>query len=403
MQSVGRICGGVLLIVGTALGGGMLALPMATAAAGYLPAFGLFVAIWLLTLIASFYILEANCYLPAGAHFISMARQTLGRVGATVTTALIFIFLYTLLSGYTAGGSDLANTLLHWLHFSWAPQLGTVLFVLVFAVVLYLGVLTVDWVNRGLMLVKFGAYFLLIVLMLPHVHTIIHARHSIVHIPAAILIVLTAFGFGGIIPSIRQYFQTDIPALRVTIVVGSLVPLVCYLLWNLCVQGSIQAQGATGLIAMAHAPNAVSQLTEQLAQRYQGSPVASIVDWFTSICVTTSFLGVSLGLFDLVADTCGLAKRGLDGVKVLLLTLLPPLLIVILAPGIFMQALSYAGALCVVLLILLPTLMVWRGRQQSVRQGQAGEYRVWGGQYLLFATMLAGGLLTVFSFYRLWL
>lgn len=35
-------------------------------------------------------------------------------------------------------------------------------------------------------------------------------------------------------------------------------------------------------------------------------------------------------------------------------------------PGIYLQALSYAGICCVILLLLLPSVMAWRGRKALV-------------------------------------
>ena len=77
----------------------------------------------------------------------------------------------------------------------------------------------------------------------------------------------------------------------------------------------------------------------------------------------TAFLGVSLGLFDFLADGLKLKKSGQQGISILALTFLPPLAVVLTNPGIYLQALSYAGVCCVILLLLLPTVMAWRGRK----------------------------------------
>ena len=77
----------------------------------------------------------------------------------------------------------------------------------------------------------------------------------------------------------------------------------------------------------------------------------------------TAFLGVSLGLFDFLADGLNLKKNGSQGKFTLALTFLPPLIVVLINPGIYLQALNYAGVCCVILLLLLPAVMAWRGRQ----------------------------------------
>ena len=77
----------------------------------------------------------------------------------------------------------------------------------------------------------------------------------------------------------------------------------------------------------------------------------------------TAFLGVSLGLFDFLSDGLNMKKSGQQGKWVLALTFLPPLLVVLTYPGIYIQAFNYAGICCVILLLLLPAAMAWQGRK----------------------------------------
>ena len=91
-----KVFGGVLLIVGTSIGGGMLALPMAAAAGGFYHSIILFLGAWLVTVLAAFYTLEVNLWLPEDTNLISMAKVTLGRPGQLITW-ISYLLLYTLL------------------------------------------------------------------------------------------------------------------------------------------------------------------------------------------------------------------------------------------------------------------------------------------------------------------
>ena len=70
--------GGILLIVGTSIGGGMLALPVANAATGFWQSSLFLLICWSLMTFGAFFILEANLYLPPGKHMVSMSAATLG-------------------------------------------------------------------------------------------------------------------------------------------------------------------------------------------------------------------------------------------------------------------------------------------------------------------------------------
>ena len=71
----------------------------------------------------------------------------------------------------------------------------------------------------------------------------------------------------------------------------------------------------------------------------------------------------------------------------LLQAFVPPLLLVLLSPGIFITALNYAGTLCTILLVALPCLMAWSARYRTYL---AGDYQVIGGKFGLALAMLVG-------------
>lgn len=97
--------------------------------------------------------------------------------------------------------------------------------------------------------------------------------------------------------------------------------------------------------------------------------------------MATSFLSVSLSLSDFLADGLKVQKQGGGNFLIYTLTFGPPLLIVLFYPDVFLRSLSYAGISCLILMMLLPLLMVWRGRyhHELVHEG----YRVGGGKPLL--------------------
>src|SRR5205085_4149874 len=107
--------------------------------------------------------------------------------------------------------------------------------------VVYLGIRSVDYVNRGLMFVKFGAYFLLVLLLAPMVSHMKLLDGSISHITSAtaITVTITSFGYGTIVPSLRIYFGSDISGLKKAILIGSLIPLLCYIAWDAVIMGII--------------------------------------------------------------------------------------------------------------------------------------------------------------------
>ena len=358
-----KLIGGILLIVGTSIGGGMLALPVSTAEVGFSNSLFFLVFCWLIMTTGALLILEINLRLPAGSNMISMAKYTLGLPGQIIAWITYLFLLYTLLAAYISGGSDVFSALLLKLDLHWPSWITAIVYTFLFSLVVYSGIRSVDYVNRGLMFGKLGVYLLLIIIISPHISLMGLTGGTAKAFTGTLMILVTSFGFASIVPSLRDYFGEDLKSLRRAILLGSLIPLICYIVWDAVIMGVITREGEHGLIALMSSEHATSGLTNALNQAIPSQLINGFFNFFTSICMVTAFLGVSLGLFDFLADGLKLKKSGLQGKYTLILTFLPPLAVVLLNPGIYLHALSYAGVCCVILLLLLPTVMTWQGRK----------------------------------------
>ena len=382
-----KLIGCILLIVGTSIGAGMLALPIATASVGFVGSVVLLLGVWVVMTAGALLILEVNLWLPQNSNLISMAKVTIGPLGQMIAWLSYLLLLYSLLCAYIAGGSDLFHHLLSVAGIKIPAGVTATIFTILFGAIVYLGIRTVDYVNRGLMVVKFGAYLLLVVLLLPLINSTKLMLGDAYHITSvtAITVTITSFGYAAIVPSLRIYFAGDIRKLKTAIFVGSFIPLICYILWDMVIMGVIPLNGHHGLIAILQSKNSTSELVNVLNATAPYSSISFFVKLFTSICVLTSFLGVALCLTDFLLDGLQLEKQGMNNIFIHFITLFPPLIIILFFPGVFIKALQYAGIYCIVLLVLLPAWMAWNGRYHR-HLAKAG-YRVWGGRSLLILLM----------------
>lgn len=389
-----KLIGSILLIVGTSVGAGMLALPIATAQLGFIGSILLLFAVWFIMTAGAFLILEVNLWLPQNSNLISMARATIGPVGQIISWANYFLLLYSLLCAYIAGGSGLFQNLLTSANVQVPNAITTIGFVALFGFVTWLGVHAIDYTNRVLMIIKFTAYFLLVILLMPFVSAekILSGDMMSITSATAVMVTVTSFGYAAIVPSLRIYFAGDIQSLKKAILIGSLVPLVCYILWDMVIMGVIPLDGEHGLTAILQSKNSTSDLANTLSATAGRSSITFFTKLFTSIAVVTSFLGVSLCLVDFLADGFQLEKEGRSKVLIYAMTFIPPVAIVLFKPGIFVKALEYAGIYCVVLLMLLPAWMVWCGRY---KRGIANGFTVPGGKPLLLAVILISVVLLI--------
>ncbi|MCF2860171.1 aromatic amino acid transporter [Pseudoalteromonas sp. SMS1] len=379
-----KTLGSMLIVAGTTIGAGMLALPIASAGLGFTTSLILIIATWLLMTYTALLMLEVHQFANQEATLNTLAKQILGTKGQYIANfSMVFLF-YALCAAYIAGGgSQLGEKLSNLAGVKIAPQIGSVVLAVVVATIVALGTSTVDKLNRVLFTIKIIVLASLFFVLTPYVH----GQH-LLNMPieqglilSAIPVIFTSFGFHGSIPSIVKYVGLDIKTLRRVMIAGAALPLTIYVFWQLLSQGImaqealIQSENLQGLV------NAISGIAHS-------TRVHTFVTIFADLALATSFLGVSLGLFDFFADAFKQNNNGMDRVKTALITFIPPLGFALFYPQGFIMALGYAAIALVVLAIFLPVAMVWQQRKDNT----AG-YQVRGGNIGLACAGLCGVLI----------
>ncbi|MCE5319308.1 MAG: tyrosine transporter [Parachlamydia sp.] len=381
---MGKVLGGVLLVSGTTIGAGMLALPVATGLGGFYPSLALLFTYWLFLTFTAFLMLEVALWLPPHANLITMARQTLGRWGEFLSWFVYLYLLYALLTAYLAGGGaillDLIDTVSQYILPLWA---GPLLVMGIFSLFVYKGHGPVDRINRILMGCLVIAYLIIVGVLAPHVEGALIKRSNWSAILLGSSVVATSFGFHIIIPSLVVYLDRNVASLRWAILIGSLIPLLVYIVWELIALGILPLGGKDGLISgYETGANGATLLADYLNR----PSVSWIARFFSLFAIVTSFLGVSLSLNDFLADGFKIKKTRPGRILLYAMTFFPPLVIALSDPRAFLSALEYAGAFGVVLLLgLLPALMVWRGRYHLAFPS---TFRVPGGKIGLLLAMV---------------
>ena len=391
-----RMIGAILLVIAMSIGGGLLALPVVTAGINFWYTAGLLVIVWFITTWCSLFILEVSLWLPEDTNLIAMAQKTLGLPGKILTWVLFLLMLYCIMCVYISGGGDLISGYLNAHGLCVSHQFSAVLFSLLLGAVVWHGVTLIDYTNRALMFVKLGSYVVLLVLMAPLIKASpVPGQHPHLYtLSLAIMPAIFSFGYAIVIPSLRSYLRGHVPYLKRAILIGSLIPLLCFICWIYTVQGVI---APADLQQAQQSGQVVSTINTMLAAS-GGIWVSIMTHLFTTICLLTAFLAVSLSLSDFIADGLSKPKKGFNKWLIYSLTFAPPLLIVMIKPTVFIRAIHYAGVLVVLLSMLLPTIMVWRGRTLSV--SKESSYRVIGGFFSVGLMLCITTLLLFFAIFK---
>lgn len=383
MSGKGNVLGGALLVAGTSIGGGMLALPVLTSLAGFLPSIAIYILCWLFMLSTGLLFLEISQWMKKDSNIISMAEYTLGKWGKYAAWVVYLFLFYCLTVAYIVG---CGNIFVEWLQFSIPDWAGPVLFTLIFAPFILISTALASRLNVGLVAGLAFSYLAFVVLgfhyIRPELLRLADWSHSLSVLPIA----FTSFAYQGIIPTLVTYLHDDVKKIRKAIMIGSSIPLLAYVIWQGLILGIIPTQGPGGLAeALEKGDNAVYPLKNFI----QHSAVFYLGQLFAFFALITSCLGVTLGLRDFLADGLNIKKDAQGKAILAVLIFGIPLLIAILYPHIFLIALDYAGGFgCALLLGLLPILMVWVGRYRlgHTHNPQLGGGRVVLGLLLAFVT-----------------
>lgn len=379
IHSLGHVVGGTLLIAGTTIGVGMLALPVATGPGGFVPSMIIYLVCWAFMLCTGLLLVEVCLWMPKDTSFISMADKILGPVGRNIFWVVYLFLFITVMIAHAAGGGSVLLDITGWHIPHW---LAIALYTAVLAPVVYLGAHSVDRLNMFLISGVVICYLAFLAVSLGKVNFELLSYSNWGKAWLALPILFTAFTYQVIIPTLMTYMERNVKKIRLAIFLGSSIPLVIYLLWQFAILGVIPAEGEGGLIEAGKlGQNAIGPLKELVPKVFQ------IGKYFAFFALTTSFIPLALSFFDFLADGLKWEKKGMNRVILCAAVFGIPMLIAIAYPHVFLVALGYAGGIsCAFLFGLMPPVLVWVGRY--IKHYPREKDQLPGGKKALSALMI---------------
>lgn len=389
-MSNNKLLGGILIVSGTTIGGGMLALPLTSAFAGFSLSLIVLIGMWALMTYTALITLEMNLHFKKGVSISYAAEYFLGKPGKIISTLAIGLLFYALLSAYMAGGASIFNQLVNHL-FKW--ELSSTALILIFGMI-FSGIIAartkiVDNVNRWLLIIKSVCFIAITAAILPNVETTLltHVPDTIMsYMPLLIPLFFTSFGFHGSIPTIVNYLGPDAQKLRFAFIFGSFIPLIVYVIWEVLALGVIPLEGPNSFAEVQAAGGDVGLFTTNLSKIAGGGWIVLACQGFTFLAITTSFLGVGLGLFDFMEEQLTHNDKKPSRYITALFTFAIPFVFALFYPQGFIMALGYAAIALSILAIIIPILIVWKIRAHSTNKSPI----TFGSQGSLILAFLCG-------------
>ncbi|MCB1111199.1 MAG: amino acid transporter [Chlamydiales bacterium] len=374
----------MFLVAGCCIGGGMLALPMASGVSGFVPSLLMMTICWIAMTLSALLLLEVTLWMGEGAHFISMSERFLGLPGKIVSWVLYLFVCYASVVAYSAGGGKQVSwAVVQYFGIDLSPTWGCILFTFLFTAVVYMGSNVVGRVNSILFSAMILSYIVLISMGIDQVKPELLLYHRWSQSLIAIPLLLTVFSFQTMVPSLVPILKRNTRALRWSVMGGTFIAFIVYALWQCLILGIVPVNGDDGLMA-ALSKNEMA--TQFLSKHISGTWVVLFAEYFAFFAIVTSFLAMTLGLFDFLSDGLKIPENGIGQAILGVIVVFPTIVIATKFERAFMVALETTGGFGDTILNgMIPVMMVWIGRY---KMGLQSDLKVPGGKPVLVVIFL---------------
>lgn len=386
---ISKIIGATLLISGICIGSGMLAIPIVTSMYGLPMSIGLITIVGLLMLLSSFLIIDINISVKKKGvtSFNHMAKETLGVYGQLFTIFIFLTLTYSLISSYTSQTTYFLENITSKVpllnHMStWELSLIIILFI---SITILKGKSVTIVINNIFIYFKFMLFFLIVLNLAKHININYFSRvnHDF-SIYMCLPILLPAFGYHVIIPTISRYFEFNSKYIRLSVILGGfIIPVIIYTIWIFLVLGTLPLGGQYGLESLKHHGNEIGNLMSDYRHLYGLDSLYIFMSYFMKITIITSFIGVSISLFNFNQDLYNLKENYTSKVLTLIITFIPPYIFTIIYPNGFLLGLSLAAIFMSLFNFTIPALMAFKASTRINIFNQA-----YGKLYLTFFCLI---------------
>jgi len=347
-----------LLVTGNLLGAGILALPINLGPAGMLPAVTGIVAIWALMLKSSLILADQDGLTEGETGGLpTFFGAKLGPLAKWIAVAADLVVLYGVLTAYLTGVSSIVTNLFHLPVPSWSVCLAY--FVVVVALV-SVGASLLRSCNAFILIAMGACFVILVAMIVPRVEPARALPMQWDFLPVAMPVVLTAFLYHNLIPTICRMFEGDRKAIHRSLWIGSFIGLVMNLVWTVAVFCALPFL----------APKAYSILNAYHLNLPATVPLTGLLDSgtfmtvglvFAVLAMTAAFMANGAALVDFLRDLGAPYRWGRSGLVIRAVAFLPPLFVSIFYPSVFLTAMNVVGGFGVCVIFgLLPAFLYWR-------------------------------------------
>lgn len=388
-KGTSSVFGGAMIIAGTIIGAGMFSLPVVMAGAWIYWSLLILIFTWYCMYVSGLMLLEANLNYQAGASFDTITKDLLGRAWNIFNGFTVAFVLYILTYAYiSASGSVIHHTLVNF-SINLPERLGGCLFAIGVGFIVWLSTSAVSRMASFFLTAKIITFFMTFGGLFWNIKPVTLLNSEEInpsyfpYIFMTLPFCLASFGYHGNIPSLMKFYGKEPQKIKHCLFIGTFLALTLYSIWMIGSMGNIPR---TEFIEMGKRGGNIEVLVESLGNVLNNRYLDFLLIIFSNFAVACSFLGVTLGLFDYIADLFKFEDTKLGRFKTALVTFLPPIVGGLIYPDGFIHAIGFAGLAATVWAVIVPALLARASRKKF----GSPLFRARGGNGMIILILLFG-------------
>jgi tyrosine-specific transport protein len=358
--------GALLLVAGTSIGSGMIALPMVLAKLGIIPSVIIMLVVWATSYKSALVSVELNLQAKTGLSLGALGRRFSGTKAEAIGTASLKLLLYSLLAVYIYGMASMTQKLAdtYWqtevssLSAATCVAIGT-------AALLLLPIKLIDYVNRIAFAGLLTVFLILLCSIVASVDTSrlpLATSLSLSDASSVLSVVFTSFGFHVIFHTLANYCGLDAKTLKRAFFYGSLIPAILYVAWTYGALSVLYGANEAFYAQMSAGQKDVGDLIKELSS-ISNLPNMQLLVWMLSLsAVFTSILGVGAALTGSIDYmlTDKITSKFVRKITCSAAAIVPAYVVATAIPNAFIKIFGFAGAILSIIAIFMPLYLLYK-------------------------------------------
>ena len=350
----------VFLVSGTAIGSGLISLPISAAKLGMKWAVAITLLAFLVAYKTSCLTVELMKNRGRPLSIVELSSEISGGIAKSISMSSLYALSLALLCAYFAGTSSILGSF-----FELSSMLSALVCIAVFWVLFLSRAQVFNKLNSGMM-------FVLLTLIVCVICTIPVNNNGFNATPmncdfATIMpflpIIFTSFGVQNVCPYVAQNMGLDdMKAIKKVFLIGTLIPAIVYVSWIYAVLARVYVFDNALYIRILEGNIDVGELVGSLCNSAHFKFEAVILKLLSLFAILTSAAGTGVGLITSLKETV----LGKSKTLILFVVMGIPTALTLLIPNAFIRILSFGGMIATTFVIFMPVFLNTKMRKLSI-------------------------------------